>query len=394
MDNNSEHEDDLAADIIGEGTYEAARPLKKAFLPWHRPRKQYVRERQWIFHIRRALKEFKKIDDEPLRYLGLPGVDLLDLRYIHERVCEEKKLPLLFLGFNTCNPHTDAGAELNISLTEVRALPQVVKDSDVIGADFRQIGVLTSKAYQYAKKTGPYDVVNLDLCDCFAAESPDKLDTTHYDAMKGLITFQGRRAEPWLLFLTTRGGSGDVHPGVLSKLANKYKANLEQCAEFRTASNEHLKIDSIADVDAALQAPRGEVDVFLTALCKWLLGEALANMPPTTVQLLGVLEYQVNERAKTPDLFSIALKFAPGNYVPPDALGLARPAGKKPTECEHAPALVPGIALRKDVDATLSGDPNLHEEMSVGMESLLVQARYDGKAFRAWVAEGCPVHQF
>jgi len=390
MDSNSEHDDDLAADIFGEAEYEAAKPLKKVFLPWHRPRKQYVRVNQWVFAISRAFRDFGKQPGEPLRYLGLPGVDLLDLRYIHETVCKVRQIPLLFLGFNTCHPNTDAGAELNISLSEVRELSGVWKESDVIGSDFRAIGQLDSKAYKYARRSGPYDVINLDLCDCFAAEAPDRLDATHYDAMKGLLTFQSRRKEPWLLFLTTRGGHGDVNADVLNALAQKYKDNLENCEAFRDESQAHLNITTTADVDSALTVPRSEIDVFLTALCKWLLGEALANMPPTTVELLGVLEYQVEPTALTPDLFSIALKFAPSSYVPGDALGLARAAGARPTECEYAPAFVARIAKRKDVDAVLEGNAVLHEEMSKGMEDLLVNARYDGAAFRRWVAEGCP----
>ncbi|WP_155634748.1 PP_RS20740 family protein [Burkholderia cepacia] len=265
---------------------------------------------------------------------------------------------------------------------------------DRVGISFPgAIGKMDSRANKYARESGPYDVVNLDLCDCFAAEAPDQLDVTHYDAMKGLITFQGRRAAPWLLFLTTRGGRGDVNPEVLGKLAQKYRDNLAHCAAFRSASSEHLQIESVADVDEALQAPSGEVAIFLTALCKWLLGEALMNMPPTSVQLLSVLEYKVNQAAVTPDLFSIALKFVPSSYVPADALGLARPAGVRPSECDYAPAFVPRIALRKDIDSMLNQNPELHAEMSQAMEALLVQARYDGPAYRSWVEQGCPASQ-
>lgn len=392
MNNNSEDQDSLSDDIA-EGNYEAAKPLKKAFLAWHRPRKQYVRENQWLFHINRLISSLKRESDEPLKYLGLPGVDLLDLRHIHNNLCEIKQIHLLFLGFNTCNPHTDAGSELNISLTEVRELPFVMRESDVIGADFRQIGEVTSKAHNYAKKKGPFDIVNLDLCDCFASESPENKEVTHYDAMKGLITLQGRRKEPWLLFLTTRGGSGDVHPNVLSKFAEKYKASLVECENFRLASFDHLGIGSTNDVDTALQTSAGEANVFLTSLCSWLLGEALSNMPPTTVELLGVLEYKVNDKSDSPDLFSIALKFSPSSYIPPDALGLSKPTGKKPSEHEYSTKFLPKIALRKNVDLFLDADSQVSQKMTEGMGTLLTQARYDGQEFLNWVSKGCPTNQ-
>ena len=79
----------FADNIFGEEVaYEAPLPEeKKEFLPWHRPRKQFVRHYQWCKEIRRMISHTPPADGV-LKYLGLPGVDLLDLRYFHEEVCQ------------------------------------------------------------------------------------------------------------------------------------------------------------------------------------------------------------------------------------------------------------------------------------------------------------------
>ena len=50
----------------------------REFLPWHRPRKQFVR-RMWKGCLEDILKQ--REPDSEISYLGLPGADLLDLRF-------------------------------------------------------------------------------------------------------------------------------------------------------------------------------------------------------------------------------------------------------------------------------------------------------------------------
>jgi hypothetical protein len=68
----TDSEQSLADDIVGDGTYEASAPEQLKFLPWHRPRKQFVRQRQWSAEIERLLDDCP-ITDGKLKYLGLPG---------------------------------------------------------------------------------------------------------------------------------------------------------------------------------------------------------------------------------------------------------------------------------------------------------------------------------
>ena len=95
----SADEDDLVADIFGEIEYRPTPAAPKTFKPWHKPRKQYVRRKQLLALLRRLYQQ--RQPDEPLRYLGLPGTDLIDLRYLHEKLCRAQGRTLRFLGFST-----------------------------------------------------------------------------------------------------------------------------------------------------------------------------------------------------------------------------------------------------------------------------------------------------
>src|SRR6266481_980621 len=173
--------------IVVIPTYEATLPRTRDFLPLHLPRKQFVRHHQWCEQIGRLLDD-SPLADGTLKYMGLPGVDLLDLRHFHAAVCETRNISLRFLGFNSsATPTNDAHVELNISLDEVRRLPRVDPMSDVIGDDFALVAKEDSLACRKTRELGPYDVINLDLCDGFGAQAPGALDQTYYNAVNSLL---------------------------------------------------------------------------------------------------------------------------------------------------------------------------------------------------------------
>ena len=64
--------DDLSQDLLLEETaLTPAAPLE--FMPWHKPRKQFVRERQWMIEAELLSKKLKVQDlinnsSKPLRY--------------------------------------------------------------------------------------------------------------------------------------------------------------------------------------------------------------------------------------------------------------------------------------------------------------------------------------
>lgn len=380
--NGGEHADDIVEVVA----YEAPMPsVAKDFLPWHRPRKQYVRQHQWCHEIVRMIASMPPADGV-LKYLGLPGVDLLDLRHFHAAVCEPKKVALRFLGFNSsARPASKAQTELNISLDEVRRMPRVDLMSDVIGDSFARLANQESIAFRKARELGPYDVINLDLCDGFGAQAPGTLDGSYYEAVRCLLALQSRTMNPWLLFLTTRADKPNINDQVLKALLAKYLANLEQCVPFREASRDHFAIETEAGLTAAAATPAGLLPVFLTSLCKWFVALALEHQPPTSVELRSVFGYRVDQGSEQEDLISLALKFTPTFVPAKDPLGLASQPAVSPDEGALATRALKRVAKRIDADKKLADDATLHNNMADATAHLLGLARYDVEAYKAWL---------
>ena len=377
----------LADEMPEVPAYAATLPRMRDFLPWHRPRKQYVRKYQWCEEIWRMLDD-SPLTDGTLKYMGLPGVDLLDLRYFHNAICETRNIKLRFLGFiESAKPTNDAQTEFNVSLDEVRRLPRVDPMSHVIGDDFALVAKEDSFAFRKARELGPFDVINLDLCDGFGAQAPGGLDQTYYDAVNSLLTLQSRYKNPWLLLLTTRADRANVNPEVLQKLLDKYINNLTNSAPFREASLESFDIGTKDALCAAANTAEGLLAVFLTGLCKWFLGLALKQRPPTAVKLLSVIGYRVKVDAEHEDLISLALRFKPTHLPPSDPLGLASHQGVAPDEYQLATSALKQVAKREDADKRLIDDAGLNQEMIDATSSLLGLARYDVDAYRAWVQQ-------
>lgn len=373
----------LADDIFGAVAYEAPRPMRKEFLPWHRPRKQFVRQRQWLEQISRLLDDSTPAE-QTLKYLGLPGVDLLDLRFLYDNLCTQRGLNLRFLGFNNAaNPSNGAQTELNISLDEVRRLPGVDPQSNVIGDDVRAIANQSSVAWKRTVDLGPYDVVNLDLCDGFGVDDPGDIGTpTYYDALNALVALQARSKTPWLLLLTTRSGKQQVHAEVFNKFLDKYSANLRDCPQFKAASLELFQIDQIPpDVDVT----KNFLPLFLCGLCKWMLNLSAGLKPASIIAIKSVVGYRIDRSAPHEDLVSVAARFDPLFTPAADSMGLAqKESAPAVDECDFAVKALKRISKLANADDILRDDAKLHAEMVEATANLLSVARYDPDAYRQW----------
>ena len=386
MNDAAPDEEEHSDDIVEVVSYDAPMPsTTKDFLPWHRPRKQYVRQHQWCREVVRMITDTPPTGGV-LKYLGLPGVDLLDLRHFHSEVCGNHNVKLRFLGFNSsARPASKAQTELNISLDEVRRLPHVDPMSDVIGDNFARVANQDSIAFRRARELGPYDVINLDLCDGFGAQAPGTLDNSYYEAVRSLLALQSRTMNPWLLLLTTRADKPNINDQVLQALLGKYVANLAQCVPFREASRDHFGIETAAALTTAVGTSAGLLPVFLTGLCKWFVALALEHQPPTSVELCSALGYRVEKGSEQEDLISLALKFTPTFIPAVDPLGLANQQVAAPDEGTLATRALKRVAKRIDADKKLAGDAALNQSMADATAHLLGLARYDVEAYKIWL---------
>jgi hypothetical protein len=381
----SKDDEGLSADIFGTTVYEPSRPPKKDFLPWHRPRKQFVRERQWLRFIQELLDEVVPMDGI-VKYLGLPGVDLLDVRFIHREVCQPRNLGLRFLGFNSeIVRDSSARSELNISLDEVRKLPRVDHLSDVIPDDFRTVATKESLGWKRTEQAGPFDIVNLDLCDGIGSQNPMAARPTHYDAIWRLLALQARQKTDWLLLITTRAGRAHTDADALAKLMAGLSRNLVECDEFRSRCDTLFQVTDSESLECSCQNDLALVEFFLVGLCKWIVGSGIRQQPPSIVNVQSTIGYKVYGKAKHHDLVSIALRFKPSVEAGSDPAGLGRGLLQQPDECELAVSALGKTHERIDADKTLANDPELRRSLIASTSELLLVARYDTEAYKTWV---------
>ena len=369
----------LTEGIFGDFEYVRPQTEPKEFKPWHKPRKQFVRREQWSALLQ-SLYERREPGD-PLRYLGLPGTDLIDLRYLHEQLCSASNRPLSFLGFNTeAQPGSAAQVQLSISLDEVRRLPNVDTQSDVIHDDFRRIGNPKSIAWSRTLQIGPFDVVNIDLCDGLASDPPQNADSV-YKALDQLMALQGRNPDPWLLLVTTRIGRGMFDADAEERLLSLFHGNVNDCKGFAEACEQLLE-SNVKSIDPATCSEADLLNLMTVAISKWLSVLVQAH-GHSGVELASTHGYRIEPIAVREDLVSLALRVEPIIAASPDSLSPTAPTPED--ECTTAKAILRRSAHRLDVDNILERQPDLHEELIGETERLLADARYEVADYRPWL---------
>ena len=379
MIEHSDNHDDLIKGIFSDTEYAPAKTEPKEFKPWHKPRKQFIRRVQLSALLQHLY--LKREPGDPVRYLGLPGTDLIDLRYLHEQVCRATGRPLRFLGFNTeAQPGNAAHVQLNISLDEVRRLANVDPQSDVIPDDFRRISNPNSIAWSRTRQLGPFDIINIDLCDGLASDPP-RNDESFYNALAQLVAYQARNPNPWLLLITTRMGRGLFDLDAEQQLIGRIHDNVANCEGFAEACNELLESDA-KSVNQATWSESDFLILMIAAIGKWLSALVQAQ-GPSRVKLANTFGYRVDPVATQEDLVSFALRFDPVIAASPDALSPSAPTPED--ECATAKAILRRSAQRVNVDSILEQQCDMREELISETEQLLADARYEIANYRAWL---------
>lgn len=373
------------AGYIGDPKIPFEPPVKRSFAPWHRPRKQYVRSRQWVGELERMAVEIG-MEGVDFNYLSLPGDDLLDVRYLREKFCEPRKLNMRFLGFNSAaDPDNVHSASMHSNLHAIKLLSFVDQISGVIPDDIRTISNERSVARQRVYEFGGFHAINLDLCDGFAR---DPIGVTNlFDALRVLIDIQGRTDHDSLLLITTRVGPEHVSSDVAERLLQGLLEILESCTPFDLELRTKWSIgsdltppDSLAELSSAEQ--------FILGLSKWVINTCLSARLDVAVR--SVLTYKVAYSASEDDLVSIALRLSPQRALPADAAGIAVSITANPPaeqECLLVAKVPARVWHRRRVDEELRS-PELLETCLSETESMLVAAGYDTAGYRAWASIG------
>ncbi|MGH3428831.1 MAG: PP_RS20740 family protein, partial [Terriglobales bacterium] len=365
-------------------------PKKSAFLAWHHPVKQVVRDHQWAALTRRLIEE-RAERRALLRYFTLPGSDLLDVRVLAE-VCAPLGVRIEYFGFNA----SAVGAEKaeiaeGAWVTPESALRQAdrITDNAIIMPDrLEDIAVERSQAAGQLRLRGSFDVVNIDACDHLAFCPPGRERST-FDALNALLTHQITAEHPWLLFVTTR-----VEPALLGRPGERFQhavsENLTRLGtpEFGAALARALEADASVLAAAVAQAwgTRGLrfLKLYAIGLGKFLLQffHAQRNFP-ARVELASAYAYRVH--GETPDMLALAFRVIPEGRqaLTPNVGGAAAVPLLEPRRAAY---IAERAERLQDLDGELAADAGLFDAAVRNTAALLSLANYDVGAWCEWLA--------
>lgn len=369
--------------------------LRRDFKAWHRVRKQFIRERQWNHEILFLARRHVRRDVErPVRCLVLPGDDLLDIRSLWQALqCEDRELR--FLGFNNTIRSEARRRQMDIAESAVAQLTKVCKDSHVAGDSFQDIARHNTQAYLLFRNYGPFDVVNLDLCDSLLPRGKTGEMETNYSALHRLLCYQlERQRTPWLLFATTQVDRESANQPEINKLAQPIRANCDQHNTFAEALATLIPHSAFQSREHTLNisylTASQLVNVFGVILGKWLMHPLAASSPRCAVQLLPSYRYSIMTQPNV-EMLSLGFLIVPHFAPPLDQAGVSKlqPQTRQfPNELESAIDLVTTAAGIRDVDQILGGDQSLRERLTNSSADLLAAASYDRDEYLRWVANG------
>ena len=385
----TEPTDTILGEVLDEKLPQHPTRPRRNFAPWHKPRKQFIRRRQWLAETAKICDALQFKDDRPLKYLSLPGEDLLDIRVIRE-CCDQKGVSLKYLGLNEAYSSGDPDTWLHLAWNEVNSLAGINRNSIVIRDRFELIADKKSQAFQYVEQYGPFDVVNVDLCESISAPVRQNLPN-YYSALKALADYQIKnRTEPWLLLVTSRVGDSKVAATDMEKLVDCLRGNARQYESFRKQL-----IQLVPKTSGLVGSKRLEtnklsqnefVKMFSAGLGKWLLALMSSSRPKWGVVLQSGYSYRVNDA--DPDMVSYAFLLEPFIQGPIDTTGLSRvlPIGEKEFDEEKSAIdILNKVNAIKDLDAVVNAKPTLKKQLEDESEALLVAAGYEARAYRSWL---------
>ena len=365
--------------------------VDRGFKGWHKPRKQWVRNEQWSKETE-ALISRLRLDGRPLRYLSLPGEDMLDVRVLAD-LCRKKDLKLKCLGFNDEARDRASQTEVNVSWNEVSN--NIELSSTLLLDNISVLSNLRSHAFTYVRDIGPFDIINLDLCSSISCvEQPG-----HHEALKNLCEYQiNFSREPWLLFLTSRAEYSQVNMDHLHHYLERLKDNAERFTAFGSRLTEitGLELSTLgANPGLPLEsfAGCGFVKLFAAGFGKWLLG--LKANAVWKAEMLDGCWYRVENNQTCdsfPNMLSLAFCFTPVHASMRDASGLTcTNPEQRIDELSLAMRVLDKTNSFIDLDLELDRNRPLFSQLVTESASLLRSARYRTDDYAGW-AEAKMIH--
>lgn len=372
----------------------AEAPAGREFKSWHKPRKQFIRRKQWQAAIGDLIKQIHfPPDNRVFRYLTLPSEDMLDVRVL-ESGLQRSNLKLKYLGFFSTRQGSPDDTRMNLSESEIKGLDRIDETSEVVRDRLETTGNRKSMAFRKLVEHAPYHAVNVDLCGHFAAPRRGEA-VTYIDAIHSIASVQVEKStQCWLLFLTTRFQPDNFDAEHLKGFIVAIKENVEKSALFANRLSEVFMREGDDLIDFIESSRKMSRDEFRSFFCigfaKWLLAFLTSAEPKTAVEMLPGYYYTVQEPDQ--DMLSLAFKCSPRPRGPQDRFHIASSGGARTDGPVDEVALAIEIARATqsltNLDDLLSRDSIIWEKMVQDSMRFLKEASYDVAEYRSFAGDG------
>ncbi|WP_137170606.1 hypothetical protein [Marinomonas sp. FW-1] len=362
--------------------------LSQDFKPWHKPRKQFIRDKQWLDQFKRMVGDRKYKDIETINYFGLPGGDLLDINYLYEGMIKSNRCSAKRLGFhgfiNSDSDHTKAQVEIGKILDKER----IEKRSLVEKFRFEDLQKNNSEAWMRVKRFGDYHFINLDFCN-------NVMSFETLISIYNLLQYQMKKVVgiPWLFCLTTRLNKESTTETIIIKFkeiiteslgVTKLKEKIEECfVEVHNYFSSRENEDYIIDIeDDSLMN-----QILQICLVLWILKEA--SIRNFTVSLKSSMKYSVDLFSRDADMHSFVFSFEKEEEFEPDLLGLSPVNGSKIEEVTFDTVATPALdklSDTADVDNILEQDKESLNSYADDMINWLAKCGYDTSNYRNFMS--------
>lgn len=367
------------------GVVSSSAPVRpNSFQPWHKPRKQLVREQQWWFHLNRILCEspsYNLIDD--IKYFGLPGGDMLDIQFLIKKLAEYHANKKLFVhGFVNTQVDKD---KAEIRLTQLSDLDNFHNESKVERHNFSALAEATSVAMQKVKEKAGYHFINLDFCDSVLNEvTLNAIIHVLHEQFKKLINI------PWLLCITTRADRNSISEGLFSLLNRVFVNNIAKDTDVINALDTYLHEIMESCRSRQLHELNDDELAPLIQICfiYWMIKRAHDNQ--SSIQLVSSAKYKVLPSNSFHDMYSYVFRFEKPDFIPPDSLSLTMNTGvssqplTEQTITSNKDDSIKKFSFTRDIDEELKRNQEKFFDCKETMKRLLEECGWDVSSYDAF----------
>jgi len=388
-------EEDIGSSVLPVEVEQAAVPIALDTLqPWHRPRKQYVRERQWQSCTRHLIQRLQRsqapsLRDGKLNYMTLPGIDHFDVEVIGQTVNAEG-LKLEATGFMSEAESHPIKARSQVRADALIKRGLMVDTSITFPYSFEDLSSRRTQAYREIKSRAPFHIINVDACGSIALPRAQQ-SSRIINALHSLIELQFETMnDPWTLFLTTDARPENLSPEVIEALDDAIRQNAADSDTFRDGAIGCIGVDG-QDIEAALASahddPNRFVNKYSLGLSKWLLHNAAEQGWDLKSKVFFCYSTRPSEDNDV-SMPCLAFEFRRRPLLMDDPFGAVQ--NRNPPQ--EAPIDFSAIALQRatemeNLDQLFAEDDEVRREFSQKQRNLLEIAGYSADALDEFDAQ-------